>query len=86
MKYILQFYMVTVNKKLKTLTINLVYYTIKNNYKPQGMIMIQKLFFDSLPSTNTFAKENIASLSLPTLITANDKHCTFITANINYRE
>ena len=35
--------------------------------------MIQNLFFDSLPSTNTFAKENIASLSLPTLITANEQ-------------
>lgn len=37
------------------------------------MIIILKLCFDSLPSTNTFAKENIANLPLPMLIIANEQ-------------
>lgn len=35
--------------------------------------MIQKLFFETLPSTNTYAKENISELILPTLIIANEQ-------------
>lgn len=35
--------------------------------------MIQKLIFEKLPSTNTYAKDNIADLSLPTLIIANEQ-------------
>lgn len=35
--------------------------------------MTQKLIFETLPSTNTYAKENIADLSLPTLIIANEQ-------------
>ena len=34
------------------------------------MIFIQKLTFETLPSTNTYAKENICNLSLPSLIIA----------------
>ncbi len=37
------------------------------------MIIIQKLYFETLPSTNTYAKENISDLSLPTLIIANEQ-------------
>ena len=37
------------------------------------MIIILKLYFDSLPSTNTYAKENISALSLPSLIIANEQ-------------
>ncbi len=37
------------------------------------MIIILKLLFDTLPSTNTYAKENIADLSLPSLIIANEQ-------------
>ncbi|MBR3779894.1 MAG: biotin--[Clostridia bacterium] len=37
------------------------------------MIFIRKLFFDTLPSTNTYAKENIDNLSLPVLIIANEQ-------------
>ncbi len=33
--------------------------------------MIQKLFFETLPSTNTYAKEHISDLELPSLIIAN---------------
>ena len=39
----------------------------------KGMIIIRKLCFESLPSTNTYAKENIAVLSLPSLIIANEQ-------------
>ncbi len=35
--------------------------------------MIQKLIFETLPSTNTYAKDNIAVLSLPSLIIANEQ-------------
>ncbi len=35
--------------------------------------MIQKQIFETLPSTNTYAKENIAYLSLPALIIANEQ-------------
>lgn len=35
--------------------------------------MIQKLYFDTLPSTNTYAKEQISNLILPSLIIANEQ-------------
>ncbi len=35
--------------------------------------MIQKIFFETLPSTNTYAKEHIPDFSLPTLIIANEQ-------------
>ena len=35
--------------------------------------MIQKLFLETVPSTNTYAKENITDFTLPTLIIANEQ-------------
>lgn len=35
------------------------------------MILIQKLIFDTLPSTNTYAKENLSIIPIPSLIIAN---------------
>jgi BirA family biotin operon repressor/biotin-[acetyl-CoA-carboxylase] ligase len=35
------------------------------------MIFILKFIFDTLPSTNTYAKENLSSISIPSLIIAN---------------
>ena len=37
------------------------------------MIIIHKLYFETLPSTNTYAKENISVLSIPSLIIANEQ-------------
>lgn len=35
--------------------------------------MIQKLIFETLPSTNTYARENISDLTLPSLVIANEQ-------------
>lgn len=42
-----------------------------NEQDKKTMSKINEYFFESLPSTNTYAKENISSLKLPALIIAN---------------